>query len=1070
MRRLISILLAVVLNVGGVSAFAIAQNTELYTRNMCFDEIETNAKPTGVSSIKGNIKVIQPTEEKNKVVAFACNAGTAELGVNVLSNANDMVYQFDYMIKTGGADAAISLTDLKGKKIKSIAIDGMGVISTNDNRKTSALKESQWYNIALIYHYNTKKYDLYMDNKCVVSNIIFDNTGSFDKAVKLNIEISGEKTAEYYIDNIRSYNSKTLLSDEHFQKREFNDSVLEVLSETDGDGEKIFFNYDFNDVETGKFPSAITVDVKSPENICEVREFPDAENKSMFFSKESTGDPLADFHVSEFSSGKTVFEFSFYTLDNKCDKFVRLRSTEAQFNDLLKIGTSGVLSFFGNEICSINKRTWNDVVILIDFAEKQASLYLNGKCKAENMPFPNQNFNTLGLIRFQYPSTNSSGAMYLDNIRFYEGTEQREIKVESIQGSKKEYITSESDVVKSIDDCIALTALSEKAFANGEKTDIGKKPEMVDNDIYIPLRFVTEGLGGKIEWNNNEKSVAMEINNKKITAKIDDTNITANGNTEEITSPVKLINGTTMISAADWSEITEIPYVYDKYLKLAVIGEKSTNLTDTQITDIYDYIVYTRPSKEQILKDFEPMEGVHPRIMATADTFDTIKNNIQSNKIMEDWYKELLEDADEILTQMHTYYTKPDGLRLLNMSRQLLNRAQTLGMAYKLSGETKYAEYLWDDLNAVCNFDDWNSANHYLDTAEMTTGVAIGYDWLYDYWTPAQRKTMENAILKLGLEPGNRCYQGDPFLNSGWVDWDSNWNQVCNGGMSIGCLALMDIYPEMCSEMIETALKSEEKMLRMFAPDGAWNEGPAYWLYIMQYLTYQMAAFDTALGTDYGYFSTNGIDKGSYFIEYMQSSQGSFNIQDADRWPVNAPYIFYAASKNGDGDLARWRLTDMKQYNFKSSASDLLFIDVDNISENVENLSKDRMFENVEIASFRSEFNNNQALYAAISAGDNTASHSQLDCGTFVFDALGERWACELGPEDYNVEGYFGSERLKYYRCSAQGQNIIALDPVYTSGQEIDGFTEIDKFESKDKGGFVVLDMKDAYRNNVEYA
>jgi len=55
-----------------------------------------------------------------------------------------------------------------------------------------------------------------------------------------------------------------------------------------------------------------------------------------------------------------------------------------------------------------------------------------------------------------------------------------------------------------------------------------------------------------------------------------------------------------------------------------------------------------------------------------------------------------------------------------------------------------------------------------------------------------------------------------------------------------------------------------------------------------------------------------------------------------------------------------------------------------------------------------------------------------LDAGTFVLDALGERWAGELCQDDYLAPGYFSNEdqespRWEYYRCGTAGQNTLLL-------------------------------------------
>ena len=79
------------------------------------------------------------------------------------------------------------------------------------------------------------------------------------------------------------------------------------------------------------------------------------------------------------------------------------------------------------------------------------------------------------------------------------------------------------------------------------------------------------------------------------------------------------------------------------------------------------------------------------------------------------------------------------------------------------------------------------------------------------------------------------------------------------------------------------------------------------------------------------------------------------------------------------------------------------------------------------LAFFRSAWSDPKALYVGFKGGDNKANHSHLDLGTFVLDALGQRWAMDLGPDDYNLPGYFESpeerarERWTYYRLAHRG-------------------------------------------------
>jgi hypothetical protein len=45
-----------------------------------------------------------------------------------------------------------------------------------------------------------------------------------------------------------------------------------------------------------------------------------------------------------------------------------------------------------------------------------------------------------------------------------------------------------------------------------------------------------------------------------------------------------------------------------------------------------------------------------------------------------------------------------------------------------------------------------------------------------------------------------------------------------------------------------------------------------------------------------------------------------------------------------------------------------------------------------------------------------------------VFDALGQRWAIDLGPDSYGLPGYFGTQRWSYYRTSTEGHNTLTIN------------------------------------------
>jgi len=82
-----------------------------------------------------------------------------------------------------------------------------------------------------------------------------------------------------------------------------------------------------------------------------------------------------------------------------------------------------------------------------------------------------------------------------------------------------------------------------------------------------------------------------------------------------------------------------------------------------------------------------------------------------------------------------------------------------------------------------------------------------------------------------------------------------------------------------------------------------------------------------------------------------------------------------------------------------------------------------KYWRHVETATLRSRWNDPQAIFVGLHGGSNAFNHSHLDLGSFVLEALGQRWAVDLGADDYNLPGYFGGKRFSYYRLRAEGHN-----------------------------------------------
>ena len=122
------------------------------------------------------------------------------------------------------------------------------------------------------------------------------------------------------------------------------------------------------------------------------------------------------------------------------------------------------------------------------------------------------------------------------------------------------------------------------------------------------------------------------------------------------------------------------------------------------------------PPATEILTRLNPG---HPRLLASPDDFARLQKDTQKIPILKKWYKTVQTQAEDLLNKPPSKYEIPDGLRLLATSRQVLSRVYTLAMVYKMSGDRRFADRAWVELEAAANFKDWNP-RHFLDTAEMT--------------------------------------------------------------------------------------------------------------------------------------------------------------------------------------------------------------------------------------------------------------------------------------------------------------------------------------------------------------
>lgn len=462
------------------------------------------------------------------------------------------------------------------------------------------------------------------------------------------------------------------------------------------------------------------------------------------------------------------------------------------------------------------------------------------------------------------------------------------------------------------------------------------------------------------------------------------------------------------------------------------------------------------PPADRILATLKPD---HPRLLVAPDTFARLKKLVVHDPAARAIYEGLREDARLLLADDPSEYVIPDGKRLLRTSRDVLHRVTLLAVVFRIDGDRKYLDRAWVELSAAAKFKDWNPS-HFLDTGEMTQAFAIGYDWLYHDWTEAQRATLRTAIVEHGLKPGLKAYDGSERYGW-WVDRKLNWNQVCNGGLIAGALAVAEDEPQIAGTIVHSAVRSLPLALDEFAPDGGFPEGPGYWGYAMKYTVFALAALDSALGKDFGLSDMPGLaETGMFPIHMTGPIDKTFNFCDSGNSFRSTPYMRWLAVRYDQLAYAQFAAQRSSQRAF-----DLIWYRP--AGETVE-LPRDSYFKKIQAVTMRSRWDDSEATFVAMQAGTNDVGHGHLDQGSFVLDAAGQRWAVDMFHDNYNLPGFFGGKRYTYYRNRAESHNTLVLNPSAAPDQAPKSAGRIERFVNDDARPFAIADLSNAYATHAK--
>jgi hypothetical protein len=419
----------------------------------------------------------------------------------------------------------------------------------------------------------------------------------------------------------------------------------------------------------------------------------------------------------------------------------------------------------------------------------------------------------------------------------------------------------------------------------------------------------------------------------------------------------------------------------------------------------------------------------HPTLLASETDWSSLPDRCKADPDLARFTAALLARARTDIALPPLAHTLEDG-RLLGVSREFIRRSLQWAFAYRVTRERVFLDRARQEMLAVAAFSDWHP-DPFLDLAEMTTGMAISYSWLFkdlpaDDWT-----TLRAAIVDKGIAQARNGHRTFRSTN--------NWNQVCIGSMVLGALAVEEDEPTLAADLLAAARQGVFIGLNAYRPDGVYPEGPDYWSYGSSYTVMLAAALRDTQDGDWGLLDSPGFKRSAEFYAHAIGPSGKyFNFADGNETQGLPCAIVYMARELDQPAL----LTAKRQMIRNGQGLSDRFAPLSVLwwpTQTRENTAPTNFSGQgaQPLAIWRSSWSDPDAWWFAIKAGGAAHSHAHMDAGSFVLDLDGLRWAKDLGAQDYsslesrgidlwNMKG--DSSRWRVFRLSAQAHNTLTLD------------------------------------------
>jgi len=436
------------------------------------------------------------------------------------------------------------------------------------------------------------------------------------------------------------------------------------------------------------------------------------------------------------------------------------------------------------------------------------------------------------------------------------------------------------------------------------------------------------------------------------------------------------------------------------------------------------------------------MRTEHPRLLFDRDRLDRLRGQIRDDARASALWHQVQEHADSLLDRALVPEEDADGPDTQHGNyghpgNQISDMGLVLGLAYRLTGERRYADKLREALLHYARYRKWYGRglqrndppwHSELNTARFCFGFATGYDAIHDTLAPEARAEIADGLIRLGILPTLEDWILPERRVHALDSMGHNWWSVCVAQAGLAALALVGEDPRAegwvrdVSDGLDLWFHYRGFLLQNkspnFDPAGGFYESVNYTNYgLAEYLLFRL-----------GYAHTLGDAPdipllprtGAFFLHTCYPTSSGLltvNFGDGDLHGDAGRAVTLLLAAGGEEPALRWYAARART---PEGPLCLLARDPAAPTARPDHLGRSAFYPEIGWAVLRTSWEDDATLLA-VKCGF-TWNHAHADAGSFVLFHAGKPLVVDSGNCSY------GRSEYQAYYCQSRAHNVVLFD------------------------------------------